>query len=118
MTPNVHMAMLVLVASTAITSNDDVDPEDDQEQMCSSRMELDSHANMPVVGRHCYILQRTGRTADVSAFSPDLNTLEILIVDAALMYYCPYTGREIMLIVRNALYVSSMENNLIPPFIL
>lgn len=116
--PNAHTASLVLVASMEMSSNESVDPGEEQEQACSSRTELDSHANMPVVGRHCYVLQRTGRSADVSAFSPDFDTLEVQIIDAALMYYDPYTGKENILIVRNALHVPSMEHNLIPPFIL
>ena len=34
------------------------------------------------------------------------------------MYEDPYTGHNVVLVVRNALYVPSMKNNLIPPFIM
>ena len=34
-------------------------------------LELDSHANMLVVGRGTYILAHTGKTADVQAYNPD-----------------------------------------------
>jgi len=37
----------------------------------NARTELDSHANMVVVGRHAYILNNSGRTAQVSAFTPE-----------------------------------------------
>ena len=99
------------------------DPDADSESMsveaqAYSRTELDSHANMVVVGRHCLIIHKTGKTADVSAFTPDLESIEIPIVDAALVYYCPYTGKEYVLLLRNALYVPSMQHNLIPPFIM
>ena len=33
-----------------------------------SRTELDSHANMPVIGQHCYVIFDTGKIADVNAF--------------------------------------------------
>ena len=32
----------------------------------SSRTELDSHANMPVIGRNAYILSKIGETVDVA----------------------------------------------------
>eukprot|EP00957_Ditylum_brightwellii_P185696 14138468-Ditylum_brightwellii.AAC.1 len=53
-------------------------------------MELDSHANMPVVGRHAYVISDTGRIADVSPFTPDYSSMEIKIVDAVIQYDCPY----------------------------
>ena len=83
-----------------------------------SRTDLDSHANMPVVGRHAYIFRYTGKTASVNAFSPDYDPLETKIVDAAVLYQCPYTGTATLLVIMNALYVPSMNNNLISPFIL
>ena len=36
-----------------------------------SQTELDSHANMPVVGRHTYAISDTGRIADVNPFTPE-----------------------------------------------
>ena len=36
-----------------------------------SRTELDSHSNMPVVGKNCFILADTGKTAEVSPYTPD-----------------------------------------------
>lgn len=83
-----------------------------------SRTDLDSHANMPVVGQNTYILSDTGKTADVSPFTPDYEPMEISIVDAAILYQCPYSGKDFILVLRNALHVPSMRNNLIPPFIL
>jgi hypothetical protein len=85
----------------------------------SSRTELDSHANMAVVGRHCFVIQETGRQADVSPFSPEYESLnQVDIVDAAIMYECPYTGKEVILVIQNVLYMPAMDNNLIPPFIM
>ena len=39
------------------------------------------------------------------------------IVNATIAYDCPRSHKTYKLIVRNALYVESMEENLIPPFI-
>jgi hypothetical protein len=85
----------------------------------SSRTELDSHANMAVVGRYCFVIRETGRQADVSPFSPEYESLkQVNIVDSAVLYECPYTGKEAILVIQNALYMPAMDNNLIPPFIM
>ena len=74
-----------------------------------SRSELDSHANMIVVGYNSYIISYSGRTADVSPFSPDYDALQkVPIVDVALAYDCPYSGKLYILLVRNALHIPAM----------
>ena len=81
--------------------------------------QLDSHANMIVVGSQATVFGNSGRTADVKPFSNDYSKLQsVPIVDAALAYNCPYTMKTYILTVRNALHVESMHHNLIPPFIL
>ena len=42
---------------------------DDKDE--SSRAELDSHANMPVIGKNAYILSKIGETVDVAPFTPN-----------------------------------------------
>ena len=83
-----------------------------------SRTELDSHANMPVVGKHAYIIAGTGKKVDVSPFTPDYKLLTVPLVDATVKYDNPYNGKTYILVLRNALYVPSMDHNLIPPFML
>ena len=83
-----------------------------------SQTELDSHANMPVVGIESQIICRTGQTASVCPYNPDYAPKEIPIVDAALLYQAPFNGKETILVICNALYVESMQSNLIPPFIM
>ena len=62
----------------------------------SSRTELDSHANMPVIGRNAYILSRIGETVDVAPFTPDYKPISVELVDAALTHNLlpPFMLRE------------------------
>lgn len=112
---NKHTRQIISSFTVAVT-NDDFDDENDGHV---TRTDLDSHANMVVVGRHCAIIEHTGKFASVSPFTPDYEALsKVPIVDAALLYDCPFTGFRYVLIVRNALHVPAMKHNLIPPFIM
>ena len=44
--------------------------------------------------------------------------MDVKIVDAAVLYECPFTHEQSIIVMRNALHVPSMDNNLIPPFII
>ena len=80
--------------------------------------ELDSHANMPVVGKHAYIIAETSKKVDVSLFTPDYQPLTVPLVDTTVRYDNPYNGKSYILVLQNELYVPLMDNNLIPPFML
>ena len=96
-----------------------MDVDEDEASANETRTELDSHANMAVIGRNAYILNDIGRTAQVSPFTPDYEALtEVKIVDAAIIYDCPVLNTSHILTVRNALCVPAMEHNLIPHFIM
>ena len=73
---------------------------------------------MVVIGRHAYILAETGKTVEVSPFTPTYKPIKAPIVDAALQYDSPYDGKSYIIVERNALHVPSMCNNLLPPFML
>ena len=77
-----------------------------------STTELDSHANMPVIGRNAYILSKIGETVDVAPFTPDYKPISVEVEVAALIYECPYSGKVKMLIIRRTLHVPSMTHNL------
>ena len=75
---------------------------------------LDSHANMVICGKYFHILSRSGINATVSAFTDDVGTTQILIIDTVISYNCPDTNKVSLLTVRNILFVKSMNHNLIP----
>ena len=84
----------------------------------SSRTKLDSHINMPVIGKNAFVLSKNGETVDVAPFTPDYNPIRVELVDAELKYDCSYSGESKILIIRRGLYDPSMSNNLLPPFML
>ena len=69
----------------AAISNVDNSRGNDTQYSQEFRLELDSHANMPVVGKGAHV-EYTGRTADVNAFSPQYDTAQLPIVDAVIQY--------------------------------
>ena len=69
----------MIATSTKASIGDYATEEEEQ-----SRTELDSHANMWVVRRHSYVLNQTGQTAKVNAFTLYHVPLNIPIVDAAI----------------------------------
>ena len=81
--------------------------------------ELDSHADSPVVGKHSYVLRATGRKVSVKGFTDQLGApILVPVVDAAVVYDCEYTGKSVILVIRNALHLQNMDTNLIPPFMM
>ena len=86
---------------------------------CVTATELDSHANSPVVGRFCRILEKTGRKATVSGFTSDLGKpITVPVDNAAVAYDCEFTGRTYVMTICNSLYFENKEVNLIPPFMM
>ena len=83
-----------------------------------SRTDLDSHANMPVVGIGSYILAELNKSVEVCPYTPDYESMRVQLVDAAVRYDCPFDGKVYILVIRGALYVPSMDHNLLPPFML
>ena len=65
------------------------------------------------------VISKSGKYADVDAFSPDVGSLsKVPIVDAAIAYDCPFTLQTFIMVVRNVLHLPTIDHNLIPPFIM
>ena len=95
----VYNLIMVASAETSVSANDMMADTTNE----PTRTELDSHANMPVVGKNAYILAETGKTVDVSPFTPDYQAMEVPLVDAAIKYESPCDGKSYILVIRNAL---------------
>ena len=117
---NTHMYSVIVSAMDAavVASLGDDPMGDDEEPGPESRTDLDSHANMPVVGKEAYVLAWLDKSVEVSPYTPDYKPMSIPLVDAAVRYDCPYDGKVYILVIRNALYVPAMDHNLILPFIM
>ena len=76
------MHLRLRIASIWATRADMGDNDDHQ-----TSKQLDSHANMVVVGSHASVFGHSGKSADVRPFSSDCSKLEsVPIVDAAMAY--------------------------------
>ena len=58
-----------------------------------STTELDSHANMIVLGNQALVIQNTGQYAEVNSFSSDGQGMsKVPAIDAVLAYDCSFTS--------------------------
>ena len=92
--PNEHILtkIAVVIGNTSTTSADE----------SGSRIELDSHANMCVLGKQCYVLSKSGKSVDVGAFTESAGGLnQVPIVDAMLAYDCKRINQVYLLVLRN-----------------
>ena len=77
----------------------------DQCEDKASQTELDSHANMLVVGKRACVLAKSDKTIDVAQFTPDYKPMSVPMVDVVVQYDNPYEGKTYILEMRNALHV-------------
>ena len=67
---------------------------------------------MTVAGRHATVIKKSGKSADVRPFSKDCSKrIAVPVVDVEIAYDCPYSGITYILIIKNALYIPSMNHN-------
>ena len=118
--PNKHLVDAIISSVPAISEgNERTFQVSAIHSTADPRTELDSHANMVVLGKHSFVFEATGKTCNVQGFSSELGQARnVPIVDGAIAYDCPITGQVYILLVRNALHIPTMEVNLIPPFIM
>ena len=83
----------------------------------SSSLELDSHADSPVVGSKALIIRAHDRKVRVNGFTPALGSNTVDVVEAAIAYGCEFTGKVLIIIIRNGLHLKELKHNLLSPFI-
>ncbi len=77
------------------------------------------HATMAVAGRDYTIIAKSGHHANVTLFSGDLSVMKkVEIGDVAVAYGNLYLLETYLLVMRNVLLISSMDHNLLPPFLI
>ena len=78
-------------------------------------MELDSHADMAVIGKDCHIISHLKKYIEVSGYDPSMPSTERELVSACFAYDDPDNGQVKILVIHQALYVPTMNYSLIPP---
>ena len=92
--PNNYVFQATCDVSSGGIGGDDMDADNGVTSLLQlSRTDLDSHANIVIVGKHAAIKNGAGRRAEVIPFTPDYESLsKVPIVDAAIIYDLPYSG--------------------------
>eukprot|EP00957_Ditylum_brightwellii_P121095 9236526-Ditylum_brightwellii.AAC.1 len=68
-----------------------------------SRTDLDTHANMVVLGRNSTVLHKTGDTAEVQPFTLEYDSpRSVNIIDGAVLYEDQYSLKAYTLVFKNA----------------
>ena len=64
---------------------------------------------MCVVVRNAYMINYSGKTAEVSLFTLSYDALKnVPLVDAIIAYDCQYSGKTYLLVLTNALLINTM----------
>ena len=77
--PDSHLSHMISAVNMSV-EDQLIDLDSDNEL----RMELDTHVNMPVVGRHVLILSDLGKTVKANPFSLTYKPMKTPVVDAAI----------------------------------
>ena len=89
-----------------------------KDNRASTWTHLDSHANIFCVGQNAFIVDDHTGVVTVNGYSPAILAVQYRIVDATLLYECPYSLKKVILLAQGALHVPAMTHNLVSPFIL
>jgi hypothetical protein len=81
-----------------------------------STLDLDSHADMAVLGANCRIISHANCSMRVLCYDPSLGPTKREVVSGCFAYDDPTDGMTKLLYVDQGLYVPTMPYSLIPPF--
>ena len=74
--------------------------------------DMDFHANMVVLDKYSFIFESTGKTCNVRPLFEDIGIAEdVPIVEGAIAYDDPDIVKTYIILVRNPLYVLSIDSN-------
>jgi hypothetical protein len=75
--------------------------------------DLDSHADACVFGKEALIFNDSDREVTESGYDPSGETKSLSTVSAALGYVIPETGKNVLLIIHQAIYLPTLDHNLL-----
>jgi hypothetical protein len=78
-----------------------------------NRSDLDSHADACIVGKEALLSYDFDREVTVSGYDPSGETKSLRTVSAALGYVIPETGKNVLLIIHQAIYLPTLDHNLL-----
>jgi hypothetical protein len=80
-----------------------------------STLDMDSHADIAVLGMNCRIIYNTGRLVQVYGYDPSQGPTTQSIVTGCFSYDDPGDGTIKILVVHQGVHVPGQPNSLIPP---
>jgi hypothetical protein len=81
-----------------------------------SGLDLDSHADMAVLGENCRIISDEAYTIQVYGYDKSLGSTEREVVSGVFAYDDPDDGLVTLLVVHQGIHVPTMEYSMVPPF--
>ena len=81
-------------------------------------MELNSHADSPVLGSEALIIRTHDTKVRFNGFKPALVPKAVYVVDATVAYECELTEKVLIMVIRNGLHLKEMNHNLLSLFIM
>ena len=76
-------------------------------------VELDSHADMCVVGDNCLVIHNHNRPVNVYSYDPKDGYRNAKTVDVAVGYQDPQSGQKFILIINQAIHIDGLVNHLL-----
>ena len=78
-------------------------------------LELDSHANTCIIGRHALITLDYNRPVSVMGYDEALGTRVYPTVTGVVAYTDPLTGRTLHLVINQAIHIPHLDHHLLCP---
>ena len=79
------------------------------------KVELDSHADMCVVGDNCFVIHNPNRPVNVYSYDPKDGHRSTKTVDAAVGYQDVQSGQKFILMMNQAIQIDGLVNHLLCP---
>ena len=94
----------VMVAHTSVASS-------------KPKVELDSHADMCVIGDNCLVIHDLNRPVNVYSYDPKNGHRSAKTVDATVGYQYPQSGQKFILMINQAICIDALVNHMFAPCI-